>query len=390
MGRLIWAVLITASIFALFSCGEKITRPHELPTGGTIGETTYVQLDPPWDDANGYDFNNPHKLIVGYDTYIYVCDTDNNRIVRLDPHGAVVATYDVFHPVGITQDELMRLLVVDGMSRKVYKINVGPGGSGQATICYFDTMITDPDDPDTTIHTDIMAESLLIDGTEVFTDIANAPGYIKRYYVATTSPDIARSGKIVVFHNSIDLGQDTDSLLHTKYLVQGDTAHNPIIVNGTGLGSTNHPTSILAFRRNSRDYLLITQDSSSFRTQLLAWNNNTYYKLGWYATAISPGADNDMYSSNFFSSPACGAIDSSGNMYVVDKYSGIENGALKFDPTGKLKETWGPPGAGDSTGQMMIPAGIAYDNFASRRTVYIADTGNNRILRFKLSTDLEQ
>jgi hypothetical protein len=35
------------------------------------------------------------------------------------------------------------------------------------------------------------------------------------------------------------------------------------------------------------------------------------------------------------------------------------------------------------------PAGITYDIYGDRRTVYIADTGGNRILRFKLSTDLE-
>jgi hypothetical protein len=38
---------------------------------------------------------------------------------------------------------------------------------------------------------------------------------------------------------------------------------------------------------------------------------------------------------------------------------------------------------------MRAPGGITYDIYGDRRTVYIADTGNNRILRYKLSTDLE-
>jgi sugar lactone lactonase YvrE len=383
MKRLILAFLLLVTAIAVNSCGNKITRPQQLPTGGVIGETTYVQLDPPWDinTSPEYNFNNPGKLIVGWDTYIYVCDTDNNRIVRLDPHGTIAATYEVPHPVGITQDELMRLLVVTGQSRDIYKIDVSPGGNGQTAICYRGTG-------------DAMEDSLLIDSNEVFVDIANAPGYLKKYYVASADFNSSRSGKIVAVHNANVLGENTDSLMHTKFLVNGDTARNPIVGPGTGLGSVNHPRSILAFRRNGTDYILVTQDSSSFRTQLLSWTNNTYYKLGWFASALTPGADNDMYSTGYFTDPSCGAVDSAGNMYIVDRSpqadsANPDSSAFKFDTIGKLKKSFGSsPFAG--IGQLRLPAGIAYDNFANRKTVYISDTGNNRILRFKLSTDIEQ
>jgi hypothetical protein len=43
---------------------------------------------------------------------------------------------------------------------------------------------------------------------------------------------------------------------------------------------------------------------------------------------------------------------------------------------------------GDSLGQVNNPSGVAYDNFADRKTLYISDTGNNRIVRYKLSTDI--
>ena len=389
------------ALINLFSCGKKITRPHELPAGGVIGETTYVQLDPPWDDAHGYDFRNPHKIIIGWDTYIYVADTDNDRILRLDAHGSIRGNYSVPHPVGLTQDELLRLLVVDGISKNIYKIDVGPNGNGIALLCY-------------SWSNTVRNDTLMLTGSDVFTDIANATGYSKRYYVTAATPSILQSGKVVVFGNLINnptinttwwrndtsftysvpgfdsIAVDTvlfDYLLDSKYLVTGDTTTNPQVRYGTGIGSTSHPNGITAFRRNNRDYLLITQDSSYFKCQLLVWTPNNYYRLGWYYTGLS-GSDNDLHRNNFFAGPSAATIDSAGNIYVVGWGSDSTNLAYKFDSSGKLRMSFGT--LGDTTGQLNSPSGIAYDNFANRKTIYIADTGNNRILRFKLSTDIQQ
>jgi hypothetical protein len=417
------AVIVITGIVFWVSCGTKINRPKENPGGGIIGETTYVQLDPPWDAVGGYSFNNPHKIIVGRDTYIYIADTDNNRIVRLDAHGTIQATYEVPHPIGLTQDELLRLLVVTGDSKDIYKINVGPGGDGIAVRCY-------------SWRSDVYNDTLMLDDTDVFTDIACAAGYVKRYYVAAATPSIFNSGKIVVFKNQINVmdtigwwKNDTlyqhpvpdpdsivrdsvfDYLLNSKYLVGSDTCTNPQINYGTGLGSTSHPNGVTAFGRSGRNYLLYTQDSSYFKCQLLAYNNNTYYRLGWYASAFT-GTDNDLHRNNYFIHPAAATVDSSGSIFVVGPRNTIDSTwwkgdstytyavpdfdsvttdsvikyIHKFDANGVLKMSFAV--FGDSTGQVKNPCGVAYDNFADRKTVYISDTGNNRIVRYKLSTDL--
>ncbi len=340
---------------------------------GNISETTFVQLNPPWDRERGYDFNNPGAIIIGYDTYLYVADTDNDRIIRLDAAGTISAYYSVPHPVGITQDELLRLLVVTGQSREIYKIDVGPGGDGTAVRCFSGTSAKD---------------SLLgIDSTEVFTAIADAPDYRKKYYVAAASPLIDQSGKILAFGNAVAIAENSDTLYDPKFLVSGDTARNPIIAYGTGLGYADHPIGLLAFRRSNVEHLLIVQDSASFKTQLLNWTNNTYYRIGWYAATILPGADNDLYRANIFTAPLAATVDSSGNIYVVQKSTGAIYCAFKFNSTGQLKEAFAQPGNG--AGQLMNPRGVAYDNHPNRKTLFIVDSGNNRILRFKLSTDIQ-
>ena len=77
--------------------------------------------------------------------------------------------------------------------------------------------------------------------------------------------------------------------------------------------------------------------------------------------------------SNFatnFTAPTGIAIDSSGDIYVVD--SGNSQ-VKKFDSNGNLLLSWGSPGSGN--GQLLHPNGI----FVGKKYVFVADTGNARI-----------
>ena len=54
-----------------------------------------------------------------------------------------------------------------------------------------------------------------------------------------------------------------------------------------------------------------------------------------------------------------------------------------FKSSGAERQSFAEFGPGEK--QFNRPMGVAYFN----KTVYVADTGNNRILRFKLSTDIQ-
>jgi len=66
------------------------------------------------------------------------------------------------------------------------------------------------------------------------------------------------------------------------------------------------------------------------------------------------------------------AVDSSGNIYVVDTYN---NRIQQFNSSGTFITKWGSNGTGD--GQFSTPRGIA-----SSVNVYVADTSNHRIQKF--------
>ena len=72
--------------------------------------------------------------------------------------------------------------------------------------------------------------------------------------------------------------------------------------------------------------------------------------------------------------PAGLAVDSSGNIFVVDQGN---NRIQKFDSNGKFITKWGTPGSGD--GQFEEPTGIAINSLGN---VYVVDRGNNRIQVF--------
>ena len=79
-----------------------------------------------------------------------------------------------------------------------------------------------------------------------------------------------------------------------------------------------------------------------------------------------------------FDLPSGVAVDSSGYVYVADK---VNDRIQKFDSSGNFKLKWGVDGSED--GQFENPQGVAVDS--SGNVVYVADTYNHRIQKFDSS-----
>jgi tripartite motif-containing protein 71 len=77
-------------------------------------------------------------------------------------------------------------------------------------------------------------------------------------------------------------------------------------------------------------------------------------------------------------SPASVAADAAGYVYVTCQDA--EFGVQKYNTDGKRVSQWGPRGS--APGQLLTPTGIAVDKAGN---VYVADTGNRRIQKFRSS-----
>ncbi|MDO8550227.1 MAG: hypothetical protein Q7S39_08775, partial [Ignavibacteria bacterium] len=70
------------------------------------GDTVYVQLTPAWEG-----FNNPQDIYIGREPFIYIADTDNDRIVMMNLDGQILGTRGIPKPVAIAQDYELNLIV---------------------------------------------------------------------------------------------------------------------------------------------------------------------------------------------------------------------------------------------------------------------------------------
>jgi hypothetical protein len=222
------------------------------------------------------------------------------------------------------------------------------------------------------------------------------------------------NGRILWFWGSRENGENVDSLFDHKFayfdtlrdstgnlvfdpqfgttigIADGDTFMNPVVLTGNGIANTTHPNSIYAYESASALHLLVCQDSGSFpvhdmRYEVQIHNYSVYWTFG---VSQYPG-QSDMLRAGSFDKPSGVTMDPHGNIYIVDSGSNRNCGAYKYSKTGGLLNTFCEP---DSLDPFHNPRAISYDIFGDRRTVYIADTnfgGKSRVLRFKLSTDLE-
>jgi len=372
-------VILVFCIIAALSCGEKMKLPTEAPPTGNLGDTLYLSLNPPWDAAHGFSFSGVSCLYFGRDTYLYVADTGNNRVLQLDAAGTIHAEFSVDHPISVTQDELMRLLVVSG-NKKIYRIDVGPTGD-RITKVVFDSDQIPYSDTTRNKHRNMIATS------DRFMSITDFPENDKSYFVAVAS-DSTNNGRILWFAGTASDREYSDSLFDSKFSdAEADTFKNPVVITGNGITTTTRPNSIYAYTQSGVTHLIVCQDSGSYPVHDMRWERQVWDRHWVFNYTHSP-TETDLLTRNFFSKPKGATTDPQGNIYVVESDPYADCGAYKFSKQGELVETLCDADSGNY--RFSGPMGITYDIYGDRRTVYVADTGNNRILRFKLSTDLEQ
>ncbi len=344
-------LLSIATIIFIFGCGgERFPLPQQpegFPTQSVVSDTSYIQIKPDWDLLNGYNFNQPKDILLGREPLIYVADTGNDRILMLDLSGNLIGqSLPIENPIALTQDSKMRLLIMNN-TNKIYRIDL-VSYNHQISTAPVEIVYEEVDNPDRQYT-----------GIAAILDIAFQQTVIN-YYVTATGID-KKDNQVLIFPEEFD----------TRF-----PNAIPLEPNGLGILSASLPSGISGFRDFNSDFIFCMIGDNSFKVQ---WLTTTEFG---FTTRLNPAQGNfDLFIPGKFSRPEDVTVDLVGSIYVIDAEL---NHLFKFSSQGDELQSFGESGSNDN--QFLNPHGVAYFN----NTVYVADTGNNRIVRFKLSTDVEK
>ncbi|MCX6831895.1 MAG: hypothetical protein NT028_07120 [candidate division Zixibacteria bacterium] len=356
-------------------CGDKVALPSDLPTPcyncATI-DTAYVQINPTWTAADGIAFNRPYDVCIGYDQFVYVCDTKNDRVLKLDDNGSFVESFSVINPVAITQDRGLDLLVV----------------SGDYIAVHVDTIFAGTDSMRILRHSTNYGNAIYRKrhfGNEGFQVAwrADSP------YFSTYDPLYQRD----IWHEAEFWGIAASAETNKEYFLadfwmgilkfngQDESVPPALVGQGVAVGKTSYPMDVYFYAIAGQNYLALAQGYGNLGVQIVSpINGAPLFTVG--EEGLPPLV---RLSSR---GPKQIAVDELSNFYVLleatDPDLGTRHLLYKYDRTGQKLLEFGTEGSGER--QFRGPRGLAYSN----GILYIADTGNNSIVRYQLATDIQQ
>ena len=354
-------VVLFVMTFFLSTCTEKLDL-HDVnpsaPGGGNINDTLYVQNYPNWE---GY--NKPQDVIAGRETFIYVADTENNRVVMLNIAGQILGWKSIRHPIALAQDHRLNLFVcaqfdtvINGNSQtfsSVFKLDM-VGSDHHIESAPVKRIL-----PKTSF--DFLRSDREYTGVCVFHDNSY---FVSRRGPANSNP-IDPDNSILMFRQlDNDNGTKKDTLIGRVPLLEPE---------GTGLLSTNRISSLTSFPNGTRDIIVTLTGENSFKTQW--WRYIISNDFVGYQNVLEPFVT-DLMTVNKFTMPEGAALDDADNIFVADAK---KDSVYKFNSAGDEMESFG------GSEIFNAPHAVAY----LLGTLYIADTNNDRILRFTLSTDFD-
>lgn len=389
------------------------------------------KIDPRLENVDGYapvlpfwgEFDAPNDVHIGFDTFVYV--TDNEGVHLLDRADlSPRRTIQLQGANAVTQDRLLNVYVsarIDTTIDKngtpttfnlpaVFKIK---NMNGAGDIQFVDTLIFPFDDA--SLSTSAAQNARLNKGSsnnyenvEItgLTILADNSVYISRRGPQNNTNQIAAPDNTVLeFARIEENGVPTNKMTNVRQI----TTLNP---TNPSLRSAVRLSSIASFvTPPQRDRLT---DDRSFLIAQASQAQNIDFRVLWInavettdglifeqnsslLTQDTSQANGFLYEPGKFQMPTDIAFsgDDDAFIFVVDSetdslYQFQSNGQEGVNPpvgadadSKKIVVSFGGEGAGPK--QFMNPSGVAY----YRTIVYVADTGNNRIARFKLTTDFE-
>ena len=424
-----WSLLVLVLFFGLnLSCNDIFNSKSNQDTDEIFDEG---KIDPRLENVDGYapvlpfwgGFDAPNDVHVGFDEFVYVTDANGVHLLdRADLSPRV--SIDLEGAEAVTQDRLLNVYVAARIDTVIESIDPSitwnlpavfkiKNMNGTGPITFVDTLIFPFDDASLSTSaaqnarlnrsSSVNYEKVRITGLTILAD--------NTLYVTRTGPYnettqvAAPDNTVLEFHRVIVDGQKTDKMRNVRQ-IRSLSPNVPSLRSAIGLSSI--ASFVAPPQRDSytddRSFLITQADASKEIPFRVLWINVVetvdglvYQQNSQLLAQDTTQADGFLYETNKFLRPQDVAFggDDDAFIFVVDSeahrlYQFQSNGQEGVPP---------PAGAADQTRQILVsfgelgagpkefnqPSGVAY----FRRVVYVADKGNNRIARFKLTSDFE-
>ncbi|MDX2129010.1 MAG: hypothetical protein SFU91_08240 [Chloroherpetonaceae bacterium] len=381
----------------LMGCGEKLSL-DEFPTNILTSQVPvfYSPVAPIWSgntlsSISGIGgFNRPSDILVGYDETVYIVDAGNNRVVQTDLAGEVLGTSRfISRPKAAVQTRNMRLFVTAVIDTT---INFGGFlGTRRVPVAAIFRLNL------------VSASGRISNATpELYYlhPVSRASDTLVRFNGITAVYDntvyVARSGAV---NNIGSFEQPDNAILLFPQNFNPQTDRPALIpgltASGTGSGALDAISSLTSYAQPPQSPA-VSRDLAFFFTSTSPTQNFKAQRVNYVVSSSGEGFVPDI---TFLTTPGkfrrptdiTFAGDETQFVFVLDSETdslyqfdvrGVEGVVPRTAPSERYNVSFSRFGGG--TDALRDPEGVAY----YQRTLYIADTGNNRILRFRLTTDI--
>lgn len=367
----------------------------------------YVPILPVLDN-----FAYPTDVLAGYDELIYVVDQATEEIVQLDQSGRELNRLNIPGLKAIAQDRKLDILAIGTYDTTlrvqvggspidsvfslscIYRINMKRNGFLELPAAETQLAVLNPFYFKSTFS--------FSDAEVEFTSVATLGD--NSYYVAQDGPRSSDDKVILIASEQYADQLGVEGIGEDDYLspiiVQAPTGiEREYFKDPSAIVTLAQPPQAFNFTR-SRDFIFASKsDETALKVQYISFVESvdgSVYNVEPLITGDTSQAERFLYTPNRFDNPEGLAYTGDGTNYifVVDSE---RDSLYQFTNTGL--EGIKPPaaassqkhvlasfgGTGDGIGQFNDPMGVAYLS----RIVYVADAGNGRVLRYRLTIDFD-
>ncbi|MFK7971618.1 MAG: hypothetical protein AB8F95_14730 [Bacteroidia bacterium] len=354
----------------------------------------YVPIQPVLDG-----FVRPVDVIAGWDELIYVADGGTEEIVALDQAGNEQGRFRIQGLKAIVQDRRLDIIalgtrdtVIGGATftlPAIYRLDLNKRGDYGIANASITNIIT---------HPFYFKNTTPSGGDEAAAFTGVGIVHDNRYYVTRTGPSNSPSrfggpdDAVLIFNSD-------DSFLSTVSVNTPLGIFNNYFKAPSGIATLAQPPQTPAVSTRGDFYYASLGEGNVLKVQRIRFAESDFgasFVVDNLPAGDTTKADNFLYTPSRFEKPQDVTVAGDGTSYIFvvdsERDSLYQFSTLGYEgvnpPAGSrsnkaIYASFGGTGVGLT--QFNEPSGVAYLD----RIVYVADAGNGRILRFKLTTDFE-